>query len=193
MQLGKLHDKKVIYLLSTIHDAGLVRTNKRNRQGQVIKRLRGNHEYNSRMEGVDKNDAMVTSVSTLRKTMKWYIKAGMHFFEEALQNAYVTYRQQGGREQHYHFVRKAVHVLVSDAEEAGQPTPHQTSQDRLVGKHFLQKNPPTAKRQDAMRKCVVCTSRGLRRESRYHCKTCHDHPGLCVDPCDEIYHTVRKY
>ena len=194
LQLVKVHDKKkVIYLLSTIHDAGLVRTNKRNRQGQVIKRLRVNHEYNSRLGGVDKNDAMVTSVSALRKTMKWYIKVGMHFFEEALQNAYVTYRQQGGREQHYHFVSKAVHVLVSEAEEAGQPTPHQTSQDRLVGKHLLQKNPPTAKRQNARRKCVVCTSRGLRRESRYQCKTCHDHPGLCVDPCNEIYHTVRKY
>ena len=56
-----------------------VRTNKRNRQGQVIKRLRVNHEYNSRMGGVDKNDATVTSVSGLRKTLKWYIKVGMHF------------------------------------------------------------------------------------------------------------------
>ena len=85
LQLVKLHDKKIIYLLSTIHDAGLVRTNKRNRQGQVIKRLRANHEYNSRMGGVDENDAMVTFVSGLRKTLKWYIKVGMHFFEEALQ------------------------------------------------------------------------------------------------------------
>ena len=80
LHLVMLHDKKVIYLLSTIHAADLVRTNKCNRQGQVIKRLRVNHEHSSRMGGVDKNDAMVTSVSGLRKMLKWYIKVEMHFF-----------------------------------------------------------------------------------------------------------------
>ena len=79
LQLVKLHDKKVICLLSTIHDADLVRTNKRNRQGQVTKRLRVNRDYNSRMGGVDKSDAMVTSVLGLRKTLKWCIKVTMHF------------------------------------------------------------------------------------------------------------------
>eukprot|EP00117_Sycon_ciliatum_P004759 scpid70461/ scgid8993/ PiggyBac transposable element-derived protein 4 len=193
--LVKLHDKTVIYLLSTVHNADLVRTGKTTRQGQYVKRLQVNHQYNSRMGGVDKNDAMVTAFSAVRRTLKWYVKVGFHFVEEAVQNAYITYRMHGGKKKHHAFVQKAVHVLVeaADAELAAAATPTATAQDRLTGKHFPEKHPATEAKAVVLRRCVMCTSRGIRRETRYRCKTCHNHVSLCVEPCFEIYHTRSRY
>ncbi|KAB7505741.1 PiggyBac transposable element-derived protein 4 [Armadillidium nasatum] len=34
---------------------------------------------------------------------------------------------------------------------------------------------------------------GLKKQTRYQCKTCTDHPGLCPDKCFEIYHTKLQY
>ena len=114
LQLVKLRDKKVVFLLSTIHDAGLVRTNKRNRQGQVIKRLRVNREYNSRMGVVDKNDAMVTSVSGLRKTLKWYIKVEMQFFRRPFKMpTSPTVSKVGGSNTTISFVKPSMSLSVT--------------------------------------------------------------------------------
>ena len=193
LQLVKLHDKKIIYLLSTVYNADMVNTRERDRQGRHIRRLKVNHEYNSKMGGVDKNDAMITNFTAMRKTLKWNVKVGLHFVEEALQNAYIIRKQHGGKENHHAFIQKAVHTLLQDAAEATAPAPGAAAQDRLIGKHFLDKNPPSAKRVDAMRACVVCKSHGVRKESRYCCKTCQGHPSLCVVPCFELYHTKKAY
>ena len=61
--------------------------------------------------------------------------------------------------------------------------------DRLKGRHFLSVIPPSKSKEKPQKRCVVCYKNKVRKESRYHCKNCQDHPGLCPAPCFMIYHT----
>ena len=64
---------------------------------------------------------------------------------------------------------------------------------RFTPGHFPMEIPPTEKKVNATKRCVVCSQkrdhRGkpVRRESRYMCKLCL--VALCVVPCFEKYHT----
>eukprot|EP00117_Sycon_ciliatum_P037866 scpid106922/ scgid0826/ len=53
---------------------------------------------------------------------------------------------------------------------------------------FLQRRKKSA----PTKKCVVCAP-AKRKESRYQCKTCPSHPGLCVVPCFEHFHSKANY
>lgn len=191
----KYNDKKVVYMLSTMNNAGTTPTRKRNRQGQAVHRLKANHEYNQYMGGVDKNDSMVSTHSALRKSIKWYKKLGLHYIEESLQNAYVVYRLYSTSGMcHYTFLKEVVRCLLVAA-ECAEVTQRRAAggQDRLLGKHFLELIPATVQKTSPTKRCVVCTANGERRESRYQCKVCATKPALCVHPCDEIYHTKAKF
>ena len=59
-----------------------------------------------------------------------------------------------------------------------------------AGRHFLELVPPTDQKEKPQKRCVVCTKEKKRREGRYQCKTCSNHPGLCPAPCFEVFHTV---
>jgi len=69
--------------------------------------------------------------------------------------------------------------------------------ERLIGRHFLEYVPPTQKKMEPTRMCVVCCSRRkpdgkkVRKETRYHCPDCD--VGLCVVPCFKDYHTKTYY
>ena len=191
----KMHDKKIIFLLSTIHNADLISTGKRNSQNQVKRRLKVNHDYNRFMGGVDKNDSMVQTYSALRKSYKWYKKVAFHFIEEAVQNAYIVYKQQPGKRlEHYQFILAVVEALLAEADaERTAAATAEVGHHRLVGCHYLQFIPATANRTNPTRKCKVCKAQNKRVESRYQCKTCPDHPTLCVVPCHERYHSKQNY
>ena len=191
-QIVKLHDKKIVHLLTTMHNADIVPTRKRTRTGEVVHRLSLNHDYNSFMGGVDKNDAMVSAHSALRRNSKWYVKLGLHYMEEALQNAYVVYRQNtAATASHAVFIKDAVRCLLEDAGFEEGAIDHASL--RLSGNHWLDENPPRGGKAHGGRKCVVCHAKGVRKESIYHCKTCSNHPALCAVPCNELYHSKQNY
>ena len=58
-----------------------------------------------------------------------------------------------------------------------------------VGRHFLELLPATEKKSNQQKKCVVCTKKRVRKESRYQCKNCVNHPGLCPAPCFEKFNS----
>lgn len=61
---------------------------------------------------------------------------------------------------------------------------------RAVESHFPEYVPSTPKKTNATRRCKVCASRGLRKESRYYCAYCN--VGLCVTPCFKDFHVESK-
>lgn len=75
-----------------------------------------------------------------------------------------------------------------------RPTKRQKMQSdcplRLTARHFPDIVPPTSLKKNALRKCIVCSRKKIRRESRYQCTECD--VGLCVQPCFKIYHTTDK-
>ena len=44
--------------------------------------------------------------------------------------------------------------------------------DRLKGRHFPSEIPPKEKKVKPQKRCVVCYSNEIRKESRYHCNDC---------------------
>lgn len=91
-------------------------------------------------------------------------------------------------------------MLTPESDEPPQPgssrgfAHHKANEmTRLSGRHFPVAIPTQPGKTKAMRKCVVCNSRGVRKETRYMCHTCLSTPALCVTPCFEIFHTQEDY
>ena len=39
------------------------------------------------------------------------------------------------------------------------------------------------------KRCVLCRSKNIRRQTIHFCRTCPDKPGLCYPECFDLYHT----
>ena len=152
-----------------------------------VKKLKVIHDHNQKMGGVDENDAMTGSYSSIRKTYKWYVKIFLHFLEEALFNAFVVCSKEGEKKitKFMPFKLEVIREMLEDA----QKMPADSEFDRLKGHHFLSVIPSSKSKEKPQKRCVVCYKNKVRKESRYHCKNCQDHPGLCPAPCFMRYHT----
>ena len=64
--LLKYHDKEVVLVLSTMHDATTVPTRKRDGKGHQVEWLAANHSYNQFRDRVEKNNSMVSTHSSIR-------------------------------------------------------------------------------------------------------------------------------
>ncbi|XP_046398242.1 piggyBac transposable element-derived protein 4-like [Ischnura elegans] len=68
-------DKREVWMLSTCHSAGVIETTKKDRQtGVVTKKPECIVDYNRFMGAVDKADMMLSSIESVRKSLKWYKK-----------------------------------------------------------------------------------------------------------------------
>lgn len=64
------------------------------------------------------------------------------------------------------------------------PQPRGISIDHLPKKNALgRRNNKTSRR-----RCFVCSSQGVRKETMYHCEGCPDKPALCLEDCFKKYH-----
>ena len=167
-----------------MHKADIVNVRKRS-HGDVQK-PKVIYDYNQKMGEVDKNDVMIGNYSCIRKTYKWYIKVSSDFLEEALYHGFVVYSKEGEKKI-TKFMLLKLKVIREMLEDAHQ-IPEDSESDRLKGRYFLSVIPPS-KSKEKQERCVVCYKNKVRKESRYHCKNCQDHPGLCPEPCFMIYHT----
>ena len=65
---------KVVHLLSTAHWPAQGNTNKRDRDGTIIRKPTCIIDYNYKMGGVDMVDQQLDAIDVLRKSYKWYKK-----------------------------------------------------------------------------------------------------------------------
>ena len=84
--LVRLPNKKELFFLSTVHSAEASR-DKNGKEGKFVV----NQDYKKYMGGEDKNDAIIATYSSCRKTLKWTTKVVIHMIEEAMLNAFILY------------------------------------------------------------------------------------------------------
>ena len=149
------NDKKEIYFLSAIHKANVINTRRRDRQGNVVRKLKLIERYNRYMGGVDKNDEMIGTYSYIRKSMKWTKKVAFHFIEEGILNAHILFKKEGGTKQLLRFKLDCINYLL--AASASEPSAPEAS-DPFSCCHFQKLIPPTNSKQNPQKRCVVCTS-----------------------------------
>lgn len=91
---------------------------------------------------------------------------------------------------HFYFLQVISSLLFEDA--AVPAAEHCEDLARLTERHFISTIPPTDKKARAQKRCRVCYLQGRRKDVRYHCLDCPTKPGLCMEPCYKLYHTVHN-
>ena len=80
----KWYSKRDVYTLTTMHTLNFQPTGKRvYRSGREVLKPSAVLEYNKNMGGVDKADMLLSSVGSVRKTVKWYEKLFFHILDMA--------------------------------------------------------------------------------------------------------------
>ena len=197
----KIHDKKVVVLLSTEYSSKKVSTGKRDREGNEIKRCQMIHQYNRNMNAVDQFDQNLQSYAFTRKTWKWWKRVAFHLLHMAKVQAYILYNinNPGSKMNQCQFTEELIAILTEDTPPPA--TFQRRASDpptRLTEKHFPTKLPATGKKKHPVRNCVVCSKRKadgtgyeVRKATTTECKICDK--GLCATPCFEIYHTRKDF
>lgn len=89
----KWKDKRDVYVLSTCHSADYVTTKKINyRTGERVQKPSCIVDYTTNMGAVENRDKVISSVQSIRKSIKWYKKFFFHLLDVAIWNAYCLYR-----------------------------------------------------------------------------------------------------
>lgn len=186
--LLKWKDKKDILMVSTVHDDNMIEIDHRNKR---IKKPAVVAEYNQLMGGVDLADNCLHFYSLARTHLKkYYKKLFLQMMNFAMFNSYILYKKSGGRKSRLTFNIELAEKIIS---KYGEPMTHQIRRSktdnpsRLTERHFPAIIPPTTNKEKPTKRCVLCSQRGVRKESRYWCLDCRT--GLCPAPCFGNYHT----
>ena len=194
----KWMDKRLVTLLTTIHDSSCVHKQRRSRHApggtEVVNKPIAIEEYNTYMGGVDKSDQLLSYYGFCHRTFKWWRRAFFHLLDVAVVNAYIMYQQsaQGPKLTHKMFrveLAKEMLLYAGLDTQAIPRTPSLPLSSRLTERHFLEKIPPTKSGKPTQQDCSVCSKRkeGQRVTTTFRCKQCQK--ALCVVPCFELHHT----
>ena len=127
MNVVQWHDKRVVSILSTLHDDSPVAVQQRTRSAQggreVVEKPEAIIEYNKYMGGVDQGDQMLTYYGYPHRTVKWWKRAFFSLFDAAIVNSYIMYCQkhQGRRLTHEQYRIELAKDLLSDANSLFNP------------------------------------------------------------------------
>ncbi|XP_022091934.1 piggyBac transposable element-derived protein 4-like [Acanthaster planci] len=186
-------DKRNIRMLSTMHTADIRGSCKQDRTGQEKQKPTCVIEYNTLMGGVDKSDQLAANHPATHKSLKWYKKLLFSLLNLTLVNSYAVYLAIG---HHLSFLDRLslVRELLFDEPLPEYRPQHDTppvNNSGFVGRHFPVDFERTSYGDFRHRRCVLCTSRGLRKKTHFEfeCDTCHQ--PLCVAPCFKEYRTVH--
>ncbi|XP_030747681.1 piggyBac transposable element-derived protein 4-like [Sitophilus oryzae] len=176
----KWKDKREVLTISNLHKVQMVQV--RNKNGKVSMKPNIIKDYNAGMSGIDQSDQMLSYYSALRKTIRWPKKIALHILELYIHNTYLLFRKStGSKIKSLKFREMFVSTLLGDK----MPTYNRVQRGDF---HYLEAIPPTEKKQRPTRACRVCTSKKVRRETRYFCPACDENPALCVENCFKDYH-----
>ena len=195
----KWMDKRAVTLLTTLHNAGVIRKERRSRHAvggvEEVVKPQAIEQYNYFMGGVDKADQLLSYYGFSHRTAKWWRRAFFHLIEVAVVNAFILYRQStqvGTKLTHERFRVELAKQLLLQAGIDTASIPRRPSlppQARLCERHFLERVPLTSTGRQSQLDCCVCSRRNGRgrKTTTYRCKQCL--VALCVVPCFELYHT----
>ncbi|GBO20913.1 PiggyBac transposable element-derived protein 4 [Araneus ventricosus] len=195
--LLKWTDKKTILILSTLHSTSMVTVESKKSKSSKLKPAVV-ADYNNTMGGVDKADQCLSYYPVARNQQrKYYKKIFRYLLSQAVWNAFVIFKKNGGKMRQVEFrmklIERLIEVTVCNPSTRRGPFPKsEENVVRLTGRHFPSYVDESESRKKS-RKCAVCSlkinenGKRVRRESRFQCKNCN--VGLCVAPCFEIYHT----
>lgn len=89
-------------MLSSAHAAALIESEKRDYCTGLYKTKPSCiADYNSNMGAVDRIDMILSTLNSLRKTIKWYKKLFFHLLHLTIYNAYILYQKSTALKQKF--------------------------------------------------------------------------------------------
>jgi hypothetical protein len=192
-------DKRVVTMLSTIHDTSMIQKTRRSRFSsfgqEVVTKPLVIDKYNTFMGGVDKSDQLLSYYGFSHRCVKWYKRAIFHLIDLTIVNAYILSQISNKNLTHVKFRLKLASQLLAKAGlEIGSSFPPQVSPGlspnaRLEERHFIGKTPSKPNGKPAQLQCIVCSHKKKNKKvtTTFRCKQCL--VALCPTPCFELYHT----
>ena len=180
----KWMDKRVVTILTTIHEDKVVTVERRSKHAvggrETVEKPLAVAQYNKYMGGVDTADQLLSYYGFSHRTIKWWRRAFLYLLDMAVVNSYILYTlkhpDKKRRLTHEQFrVQLATDLLSAAGDIAvSHQGPHRHSSQpvaRLTERHFL----ASLGRNDAGRPiqqdCVVCSKRKGkgRKTTTYQC------------------------
>ncbi|CAK9809212.1 PiggyBac transposable element-derived protein 4 [Anthophora quadrimaculata] len=192
-------DKRIVTLLSTRNEAGLMSIHRRVRGGELVRIQKPKMviDYTKNMRGVDRADQYAATYCFLRKSLKWWRKLFFWGMEMCTVNSYILYTsaKKINNEKpmsHLKFVKLLVEQLVGNfrRNSISREYTHTPNTEGRLNNHLH------IIRSGTKKDCVVCSNRkipGERRQTHYFCDTCLEKPRLHIGNCFERYHTLEDY
>ena len=129
---------------------------------------------------------MIGNCSSVKKSMKCTTKVTFHYIEETVLNSFTLFDKVIGKKRFLQFKLLLIRQMLRDVIR-GRNFQSVPNADR----QFLELVPANDKKEKSQKRCVVCTKEEKKKkENIYQCKTCSNHPWLCLVPCFEVFHTV---
>ena len=92
MMALKWKDKREVFMLTTMHTDEMIDTEKIDRETKrPVRKPACVVDYNKKMGTVDRTDMMLSSIKSVRKTVKWYKKLFLHLVDLSVLNAHALY------------------------------------------------------------------------------------------------------
>ena len=208
----KLCDKSAVTVLTTIHAAVHVATNKTDALGNRILKPLAIDDYINKMGGCDTQDQLISYYSFLWKSIKWWKKLFMHLLNMLLLSAHILNSKYGCKKlDHQAYMEYIANHLITERSVNCSlnrpPVQYNSGQNDTQGTvampmdlHLPQLIPRTdGSKRKPSRPCFVCngswsdihTIRIPKRCTGIWHGTCKK--PLCITPCFEIFHTEENY
>lgn len=203
-------DKRMVMLLTTIHEADEVPTKRKDRHGNVVYKPTVICDYTKNMRGVDLQDQLIGNYCLNRRTFKWWRKLFFHLVQVCLHNAYVLHRKfAADKLPHQVFLLEVAQYLITSSVPTATCTVKPKSiprhlESRFSEQHYIVRISNGTNGSKKQKKCKACTigKRALKasglshmephsRKTNYKCEQC-DMP-MCITPCFKFYHTYADY
>ncbi|XP_014486867.1 PREDICTED: piggyBac transposable element-derived protein 4-like isoform X2 [Dinoponera quadriceps] len=180
----KWKDKKDVVLLTTMHNLDFVETEKTNLYtGQKSFKPTVVIDYDKNMGGVDVGDQMLSKFHTMRRCKKAYKNIFFYFIDMMLLNSYIIFKNNK-KDRAFHVYKQKLAEEIVEKYFANvrirEVSSINDSLTRYTGRHFPIRIPPTlARGNKTSKRCVVCLSMLLRKETVFKCDVCN--VALCID------------
>lgn len=178
----KWRDRREVLAISSEHTNDLVEVT--NRRGDKKMKPMAISMYNKYMSGIDRQDQMLSYYPCERKTVRWYKKIGIHFFQLFLLNSYYIYVENVRKCSLYDFRLSVITALVKNQININVPP----LPPKKKNSHYPTKVAKNEKKKFFRKRCKVCHSNGIRKTTLFYCSSCEGQPGLCIENCFEVSH-----
>ncbi|KAJ8936349.1 hypothetical protein NQ314_012398 [Rhamnusium bicolor] len=189
----KWKDKREVFMLTTMHNSEVSGTGKIDKDtGEEKRNLIAFWSTMNTRGAVDSSDMMLSSTECVRRTVKWYKKVFLYLLDIAIFNSHALYQTSTGNKISLQaFQMKVIDQILENTIPKYIATELEDNLLRLTARPFPLQVPPTEKKMEAQKRCVVCAKMGHREDTRYMCAECN--VPLCLINCFERYHTIKNY